>query len=255
MKIEIVLQFLNILLTFVIGVFIALHLGKFNYKKKKREDLMKEYISLNQSIRSYCDWHKDQFHNLIFYNLIQYIKNLSLYSDDREFDRFFSLKSSIILDHIFNSYITKIFVYPEEISDELLLESSFFIYKGKNPYYYLELFLLKLSDREAKRLSITTSQLYKELVLLSSRFDEITKIFSSYHLNFSKKDENLFTEAFEIFNNWKMNLITVEETSDQIIELITVYLIEFYKTNKGLTVKYSKFFDLTDEYKSLFIKL
>lgn len=253
MKIEIILQILNITVTFIIGVFVTLHLGKFSYKKKKREDLISSLVNLKQTIYDYQSWYFSKTQKLIFYRLLQHIKNSESFSNDSEFNQFFSRNSKIIFDIIYKSFISRFSNSHIEMTEDFEIESDFFIYKGKNPYYALELLLLKLSNRENKKLELITKRIRKELQLIEDNFDNVNSFLTTDL--YLKNLENLLPETKEIFNNWKLGYITKLETSEQIIDLVTYNNAKLFENRKEMISKNNKVFSLTDEYRNLIIKL
>lgn len=252
MKTEIILQIINIVVTFIIGVVVTIHIGTFNYKKKKRDELINDLLLLKQSIYKYQEWHINQIRRIVFHKLLEEIKNLDSYSNDFEFISFFSQNKCTVLSKVYKAFSFKMIDSSIDISENYLAP---FLgeYEGNNPYYHLEILSLKLSDRENKKLKNTSEKLKEELDISREKIKMLNLFLSS--TDFEKGIEQILGETIEIINNFKMGYITTGETSEQIYFLVIDFYAHIHSNKKELFITMSNISNLTDAYKRLIMKL
>lgn len=253
MKAEQILQILNLLTTLVIGVVVTMHLGKFNYRKKNKEELITTLIALNQSLGEFQSWHRKQISKLINYRILKTLKDYSKYSDNwvvnesliEEYDQIFSLT--------FKSHISKIYDFTGELEENLEISPFFYTYKGTNPLFQLELLSLKLNSNENKKLESTFKKIKEEVNQFYNRFQTIVSIIDDYE--FKNSINNSINETKEVIYNWQMGFITKLEASDQVTYILISSLVKIENSRKDLLVGYYKASDLTSEFKKYVLKL
>ncbi len=250
MKTEVLLQIVQLAVTLFIGGYVALHLGKFNYKKQKREKLISNYISLNQSISEYQNWYELKSFLLLLNELLKFIKN-SLYKFE-ESNQYYCEKKDLIFNYIFD-IVTSNGKYVNILSEDFESNFKYYNYKGKNPFFQLELWLLQLSKKEQKQIHNSTNSIKKELIAIRENYDKIN--FLNIPTEFKSELESLLTELKEIVYSNKKKFITDSETAEEILFLAESFRHIIISKHSDLFKRKYYISSLTDDYKNLILKL
>jgi len=250
MKPEIILQIVNISVTFIIGVVVALHLGKFDFNKKRREILLSHYITLNKSLYEFQHSHQLRSYNVLLYVLLNFIRHELLFHVEQD-------ELSIgEIESIFNN-ITGILSNNRQIP--LPVDKDFYPdrielqYRGENPHFHLMVFLLNLNKKERNKVRSSSVAIKKELLSIENNYE---KLFSLEFLDDLKPyTTELKAEAIKIINNMNESLITLSETSDELLFAVEFCRSKIYKERKSLFRRNNSLISLTNDYEQIFLRL
>ena len=252
MKIELLLQIANILVTFTIGVIVALYLGKFNFKKKKREELINYFVSLNQSIYEYQNWHEQNACSLLLNEILKYIK-YSFYAIEESTQlNIAERERELIFSFVFD-ILTKNGKHAHGLSDEFESNIKYFNYRGKNPFFQLELWLLQLNKKEQNKFHDISNKIKAEILSIRDNYNKINLF--DVPKEFMPDLENLLEELKEIIHNYHRQFITGFETAEQILDLAVAYRRIIMTNNKNLFKRGDVIFNLVNEYKKIILEL
>lgn len=239
------LDVINIVMTFIIGVVVTLHLGKFSYRKQRREDLANAYVSLRKVIREFQWWHISHSQRLPAYQILEKIRDYRCY-DNPEFDKFLVRHKHRIVRYIYNRYSGL-----SDFESNLDLRIDFFIYSGSSPYAELDLFMLKLSKREIKKMRYVTKQLLEEFDKVRSNFEFVRTY--QYSAEYKEILDVSLKEAIGVLTSLKEGYMTENEVIDELHFLIDHFGHVIFKDKRFLIERSQKLVDLTDEYRKMII--
>jgi len=190
MQIETYLSIANIIVSLIIGVFVALRLGKLNFKKEKRVEIINSYISFHKSIVLYSNWHKFAYDRKVFQELYSFTRNLE--TNDYAFNQYYITICNKLIRTIYKRYETPLGSFKLTPDDTIEVKQTY--YDSINPYYELELLLVKFNTKEVKNLKHTTEDIRNEL----------DKIYSKYTDYYHFRSE---PEYSDFFNNIEKEII------------------------------------------------